>query len=71
MPITDDEQRSDELATVLAWRKERLRDMHDVHGHRFTIRQIRILADNGCDLHEAAAMLAVGCSIPICFDILS
>lgn len=60
-----------EAASVLAWRKEQLHAMHDARGERFTLRQIRVLAENGCDLHEVAAMLAVGCTIPLAFDICS
>lgn len=60
-----------EAASVLAWRKKQLRAMHDARGERFTSRQVKVLSENGCDLHEVAAMLAVGCTIPLAFDISS
>lgn len=71
MSTSLDEQPVDEAAKVLGWRLERLREMRDQRGERFTPAQARQLAAGGIDLHEAAAILAAGCSIPTAYRILS
>lgn len=67
----DDKEMLDERVRVDEWRRKRLGEMRDQRGAGFTIRQVGALAEGGCDLHEAAALLAAGCTIPTAFDILS
>lgn len=72
MPEATTEQwYADEQANVRAWRLEQLRLMRDVRGQQFTREQRQALAFGDCDLHEAAALLAAGCTIPTAFKILS
>ena len=65
MVEVDDARRVEQANALHLWRRRRLIELG------LTRYQAERLAEQGCDWHEAAALVAAGCPAELVFDLLS